>query len=446
MKTRKVWRIISGWFKFKTIFELSDNNKPALIFLLSKILKIYQEEGIENLVKRILNKYFKIKNKIYTDNSEYKYELQIDRILRKNQLTKGIIFYLYSIDWNLPMYQRPHHLAVHLSKLGYLFFYPTDNATYDNYDGFIEIQNNLIVTNKFKILTKALTEIDCKKKFVLVTSNQVLYNVEDLVNLKKNGFHILYEYIDEIDAAISGCDANYLLDRHKTLDLNSIDFVLATATKLYEEMINKFPKEKVMYHPNAVDYDKYPIKCPNIMQSILAEGKPIIGYYGALADWIDYDLINLVAKKKLDWNIVLIGIDYDQSMKRLEKLANIKYLGFKKYQDLPNYGIWFDVAIIPFKEGDIAKSTSPLKLFEYMAMNKPVVATKDLIECQKYEGVLIAENKNDFILKIEKAIKLKEDPNYLQILDSSAKSNTWLQRAIKIDELINNHLVNLSDP
>jgi glycosyltransferase involved in cell wall biosynthesis len=307
------------------------------------------------------------------------------------------------------------------------------------------------VTNKFKILTKALTEIDCKKKFVLVTSNQVLYNVEDLVNLKKNGFHILYEYIDEIDAAISGCDANYLLDRHKTLDLNSIDFVLATATKLYEEMINKFPKEKVMYHPNAVDYehfhiDKYPIKCPNIMQSILAEGKPIIGYYGALADWIDYDLINLVAKKKLDWNIVLIGIDYDQSMKRLEKLANIKYLGFKKYQDLPNYGIWFDVAIIPFKEGDIAKSTSPLKLFEYMAMNKPVVATKDLIECQKYEGVLIAENKNDFILKIEKAIKLKEDPNYLQILDSSAKSNTWLQRAIKIDELINNHLVNLSDP
>ena len=129
-------------------------------------------------------------------------------------------------------------------------------------------------------------------------------------------------------------------------------------------------------------------------------------------------------------------------MKKLERLDNIKYLGVKKYQDLPNYGIWFDVAIIPFKEGDIAKSTSPLKLFEYMAMNKPVVATRDLIECQKYEGVLMAEDKNDFILKVEQALDLKDDPNYLLILDENAKSNTWLQRAMKIDELIQNNLVN----
>jgi glycosyltransferase involved in cell wall biosynthesis len=223
--------------------------------------------------------------------------------------------------------------------------------------------------------------------------------------------------------------------------------VLATATKLYEEMITKFPKEKVIYHPNAVDYEHFhiekdPAKCPKIIQSILAEGKPIIGYYGALADWIDYDLINSVARKRVDWNIVLIGLDYDKSMKKLERLDNIKYLGVKKYQDLPNYGIWFDVAIIPFKEGDIAKSTSPLKLFEYMAMNKPVVATRDLIECQKYEGVLMAEDKNDFILKVEQALDLKDDPNYLLILDENAKSNTWLQRAMKIDELIQNNLVN----
>jgi hypothetical protein len=54
----------------------------------------------------------------------------------------------------------------------------------------------------------------------------------------------------------------------------------------------------------------------------------------------------------------------------------------------------------------------------------------------------MAEDKNDFILKVEQALDLKDDPNYLLILDENAKSNTWLQRAMKIDELIQNNLVN----
>lgn len=447
METSKFWKIRTVWFKLKPLLGFSTDDKPGLLFLLNKVFKIYKNEGIENLIRRVSNKYTKIQKQIDINNSEDIYKSQINSILQTNQSAQGIISYLYSIDWNTPLYQRPHHLAVQLSKLGYLFFYPTYNATYDNYDGFIELQQNLTVTNQLEILIEKLTKTEFKNKLFLVTSTQMSYNIQDLINLKNNGFKIIYEYIDEIDSAISGCDVNYLLDRHNCLDLNSVDFVLATATKLYEEMITKFPKEKVIYHPNAVDYEHFhiekdPAKCPKIIQSILAEGKPIIGYYGALADWIDYDLINSVARKRVDWNIVLIGLDYDKSMKKLERLDNIKYLGVKKYQDLPNYGIWFDVAIIPFKEGDIAKSTSPLKLFEYMAMNKPVVATRDLIECQKYEGVLMAEDKNDFILKVEQALDLKDDPNYLLILDENAKSNTWLQRAMKIDELIQNNLVN----
>jgi glycosyltransferase involved in cell wall biosynthesis len=447
METSKFWKIRTVWFKLKPLLGFSTDDKPGLLFLLNKVFKIYKNEGIENLIRRVSNKYTKIQKQIDINNSEDIYKLQINSILQTNQSAQGIISYLYSIDWNTPLYQRPHHLAVQLSKLGYLFFYPTYNATYDNYDGFIELQQNLTVTNQLEILIEKLTKTEFKNKLFLVTSTQMSYNIQDLINLKNNGFKIIYEYIDEIDSAISGCDVNYQLDRHNCLDLNSVDFVLATATKLYEEMITKFPKEKVIYHPNAVDYEHFhiekdPAKCPKIIQSILAEGKPIIGYYGALADWIDYDLINSVARKRVDWNIVLIGLDYDKSMKKLERLDNIKYLGVKKYQDLPNYGIWFDVAIIPFKEGDIAKSTSPLKLFEYMAMNKPVVATRDLIECQKYEGVLMAEDKNDFILKVEQALDLKDDPNYLLILDENAKSNTWLQRAMKIDELIQNNLVN----
>ena len=107
------------WFKLKSFLELFKNNSSRLLKLIVKTLKIYKNEGLENLIKRIVTKYVRPLKR----SSEDKCKSQLDCILRTNQSTKGIISYLYSIDWNTPLYQRPHHLAVHLSKLGYLFFY-----------------------------------------------------------------------------------------------------------------------------------------------------------------------------------------------------------------------------------------------------------------------------------------------------------------------------------
>ena len=46
------------------------------------------------------------------------------------------------------------------------------------------------------------------------------------------------------------------------------------------------------------------------------KGKPIIGYYGALAKWFDYEKIKKLAIKKPGYEIVLIGINYDRSYDR----------------------------------------------------------------------------------------------------------------------------------
>lgn len=82
---------------------------------------------------------------------------------------------------------------------------------------------------------------------------------------------------------------------------------------------------------------------------------------------------------------------------------------------------------------DITKATSPVKLFEYMALNKPIVTT-DMDECRKYESVLIGHDHQEFLKQLDRAIQLKDDEAYKALLDREALENTWEEKAKSILE------------
>ena len=77
--------------------------------------------------------------------------------------------------------------------------------------------------------------------------------------------------------------------------------------------------------------------------------------------------------------------------------------------------------IIPFLINDITQATSPLKLFEYMALGKPIVTTS-MNECKKYKSVILADNKEHFVENIDKAIDIVKNENkeYYKILEQEA--------------------------
>jgi glycosyltransferase involved in cell wall biosynthesis len=399
-------------------------------------LKRFQEatkQIKENVMSPLLAKvHWKVKRQWDLIRYAAEHKAQLSSLMNASgHFHKDILLYPPTIDWNIPLFQRPQHLALQLSKLGYLFFFASPNYQ-DRVNGFRRINENLYITNRHDLLLSKPFE-----KWILINSTNRDIVYKTLLKYKALGFRIIYDYIDEITPEISPIEIS--LDRHRRLNARDVDLVIATAGSLYDEMLQRFPLNKVLYIPNAVDYSHFhkirtDKKCPHDLEPVVSEGKPIIGYYGALAKWIDYSLLDYISKKRKDWNIVLIGPDYDGSANKMIKRNNVKYLGIKKYNDLPDYAVWFDVAMIPFSEGQIARSTSPLKLFEYMAMNKPVVTTKDLIECHKYEGILVAENYNDFLSKIEEGLELKDDKQYIKQIDLQAKQNTWEQRAKEIDK------------
>ena len=166
---------------------------------------------------------------------------------------------------------------------------------------------------------------------------------------------------------------------------------------------------------------------PEKISKMVSEGKTIIGYYGALAKWFDYKLIIKIANTHPEWNILLIGINYDDSIKKynyFKKFKNILYVGTVEYRELIKYGNCCNVLTIPFVINDITLATSPVKVFEYMSMEKPIVTTA-LPECRKYKSVMIGENHKDFIDKLEKALLMQNNKEYKNLLKQEALANTW---------------------
>ena len=207
-------------------------------------------------------------------------------------------------------------------------------------------------------------------------------------------------------------------------------------------MLRKRGGQRLIYSSNGVDYPHFHDEVDENyvldekFRSIVSSGKPVVGYYGALAKWFDYDLL-----KEIDasgrYQVVLLGIKYDDSYdcSGLEKCKNVHFCGSRDYHVLQNYASKIDILTIPFLINDITKATSPVKLFEYMALNKPIVTT-DMDECRKYDSVLIGHDHKEFMEQLDKAVNLKDNPEYLELLNKEALENTWAEKAKSIlDEL-----------
>ncbi|HAT4301877.1 TPA: glycosyltransferase family 1 protein [Clostridium perfringens] len=374
---------------------------------------------------------------------------KIKSILELEDFDEIIVFHA-SFGWNIEMKQRPQHLAEALSKKKVLYIYRSDVKN-DNIYSIKKIKDNLYVLNldmySLNVAFFEAIKLINKPKFVHVYAtclNSVDY--EKIKTYMDKGFKVIYDFVDELSSEISGYNiTSKMIEDHEKLLRDKENVLVVSTAKKLKDIANKFrgENENNILVPNAVnleDFKKCGHEIGEKIQPIVNKRKPIIGYYGALAKWFDYKLIEQLAKERENYEIVLIGIDYDGSydQSNLKNYSNISYLGMIDYKDLINYSRYFDVCIVPFIKNDITDSTSPLKIFEYMALEKPIVTT-DINECKNYESCLVSKDYDEFIRNIDKALKLEVDnKDYFKILRREAEENTWDNRAELIKEAIKN--------
>lgn len=374
---------------------------------------------------------------------------KIKSILELEDFDEIIVFHA-SFGWNIEMKQRPQHLAEALSKKKVLYIYRSDVKN-DSIYSIKKIKDNLYVLNldMYSLnvaFFEAIKSIN-KPKFVHVYATCLnLVDYEKIKTYMDKGFKVIYDFVDELSSEISGYNiTSKMIEDHEKLLRDKENVLVVSTAKKLKDIANKFrgENENNILSPNAVnleDFKNHGNEIGEKIQPIVNKRKPIIGYYGALAKWFDYKLIEQLAKEREDYEIVLIGMDYDGSYEQsnLKDYSNISYLGMIDYKDLINYSRYFDVCIVPFIKNDITDSTSPLKIFEYMALEKPIVTT-NINECKNYESCLISKDYDEFIRNIDKALKLEVDnKEYFNILRREAEENTWDNRAELIKEAIKN--------
>lgn len=104
---------------------------------------------------------------------------------------------------------------------------------------------------------------------------------------------------------------------------------------------------------------------------------PYVGFIGTLFSFLDYSLFAAVADEIPECTLVLVGrIENTASeVADLTRRDNVIHLGYLPKDSIPALVAACDVCIAPFAAGQVADAVSPLKIYEYLAMRKPVVAT-----------------------------------------------------------------------
>lgn len=161
--------------------------------------------------------------------------------------------------------------------------------------------------------------------------------------------------------------------------------------------------------------------------------KPIIGYVGALQSIrLDMEILKYIAQQKPEWSIVLVGPEDGEFQKSdLHSIPNIHFLGAKNPDLLPAYISSFDVCLNPQIVNQVTIGNYPRKIDEYLAMGKPVVATRTEAMSAFADHVYLGDTKEDYLRLIDQALTQNSEALQQERI-RFAGTHTWTNNVAEI--------------
>jgi glycosyltransferase involved in cell wall biosynthesis len=241
-------------------------------------------------------------------------------------------------------------------------------------------------------------------------------------------YHVVDEYAGYTGA---GGQARAKLADAEAVVLDNADLAIVASPEL--ERAKQGPERDIVVLENGVEPSEYAdARHSGLEPADLADvSSPRIGYSGLIGKRLDLELIREVALRRPDCSVVLIGKvdarECEEGLAALRSLPNVHLLGEKPAAEVARYVVGFDIGLLPYAINLETQHISPIKMYEYWAAGKPVVATSIPAARRHRSAVNVAENHNEFLATIDRLLDdpNQEDPNRLIEL---ADRNSWQSR------------------
>jgi glycosyltransferase involved in cell wall biosynthesis len=241
---------------------------------------------------------------------------------------------------------------------------------------------------------------------------------------------VIYYCVDEY-TAFTGVDSKALSELERRLMRRS-DLVIVSSDELYQSKAPFNPRTALVRH--GVDYAHFrrALDAATVVPEEIARlPRPVIGFFGLIADWVDVELMASVAERFSAGSLVAIG-KATTDVSSLERLPNVHLLGRKTYGALPAYCKGFDVALMPFRINELTLSANPLKAREYLAAGLQVVSTA-IPEVEAIGGCRIGRDRESFLFEVERALL---DPGPRAERSEAMRGESWEARLDEIREYV----------
>jgi UDP-galactopyranose mutase len=351
------------------------------------------------------------------------------------------------LRWDF-VYQRPQHLMTRLAGRYRVFF--VEEPVFDAAESFMEVSTvggNIYVCRPHTtvaargfhdeqlstiqpLLEELLVQYGILKPLAWLYTPMALPLVTPVEPQA-----IIYDCMDELSAFLNA--PRQLLQRENAL-FKVADLVFTGGASLYHAKKNLH--RNVHCLPSSVERAHFAAAHdPGIDHPEQKDlGRPRLGFFGAIDERIDLELLEILAAAHPEWEFILVGPVVKIDPATLPRRPNIHFLGQRPYSELPMFVAGWDVCLLPFSINAATRFISPTKTLEYMAAEKPIVSTPIVDVLGPYGNVVhIAKDAPSFLKACERALDRSRDRSKeLALMRQIVTESSWDATAERMHELI----------